>query len=184
MALIVFLVFSAWAPLGAQDQQVPKSLARFTDAGLAPIGRDAALVRFVEAQNRKGVSPARIRELDQAWIAEKGISSFMRSLLDSPCSARLKQLTADLPFILEAFIMDNQGALAGLTSKTSDYWQGDEAKFTESFKAGEGAVHLGQLEYDRSVGATVVQISVPVVQGGRAIGAITFGVSVDAWERR
>jgi len=50
-----------------------------------------------------------------------------------------------------------------MTNKTSDYWQGDEAKFTESFKGGSGAVHIGDVEFDQSAQAYLVQISVPVM---------------------
>lgn len=80
--------------------------------------------------------------------------------------------------------MDEQGALVGLTHKTSDYWQGDEVKFTGSFNGGAGALHFGEVEYDDSVGEIVVQVSVPVLQGSRAIGAITLGISLDRWEYR
>ncbi len=178
------LVLAVAAIAAAQDQAVPKSLVRFTNETLVKIGTDAALVSAVEAQNKKGVSLAKIKELDAAWMAEKGINAFMNGLLNNSCSARLKQLIAADAFILEAFVMDNQGALVGLTNKTSDYWQGDEAKFTESYKGGAGAVHFGKAEFDPSANATLVQISVPVVKAGKAVGAITFGVSIDAWEKR
>jgi len=168
----------------AQDKGVPKSLVRFADESLIKLGEDNRLAAAVEAQNKKGVSLDKIKELDAAWMAEKGINAFMKGLLDNSSSARLKQLIRAHPFILEAFVMDNQGALVGLTNKTSDYWQGDEAKFTESYKSGQGAVHYGKAEFDKSANATLVQISVPVIKAGKAIGAITFGISIDAWEKR
>jgi len=178
------LALAVAAIAAAQDQAVPKSLVRFANETLVGIGADASLVSAVEAQNKKGVSLNRIKELDAAWMAEKGINAFMKGLLDNAASARLKQQIGNRGFILEAFVMDNQGALVGLTNKTSDYWQGDEAKFTESYKGGAGAVHFGKAEFDPSANATLVQISVPVVKAGKAIGAITFGVSIDAWEKR
>lgn len=184
-AILAAGLFLAVAMIAAtQDQAVPKSLVRFANETLVGMGADARLVSAVEAQNKKGVSLNRIKELDAAWMAEKGTNAFMKGLLDNSCSARLKQLMASHGFILEAFVMDNQGALVGLTNKTSDYWQGDEAKFTESYKGGAGAVHFGKAEFDKSANATLVQISVPVTKAGKAIGAITFGVSIDAWEKR
>jgi hypothetical protein len=168
----------------AQDQSVPKSLVRFTNSTLVKIGQDATLVSLVEAQNAKRVSLAKIQEIDKQWIAEKGINAFMSGLLGNSASTRLLSLTGQYGFILEAFVMDNQGALVGLTNKTSDYWQGDEAKFTDSYKGGTGAVHYGEPEFDESANATIVQISVPVSKGGKAIGAITFGVSIEGWEKR
>jgi hypothetical protein len=169
--------------VAAQDQSVPRSLVKFAGDTLAKIGQDPNLVAFVEAQNGRGVGLDRIKQIDQEWMAEKGVNGFMRSLLDSACSARLKAVISQYPFVLEAFVMDNQGALVGLTNKTSDYWQGDEPKFTESYKGGAGAIHYGKAEFDKSANSTLVQISVPVVKGS-AIGAITFGVSIEAWEKR
>jgi hypothetical protein len=178
------LVLAVVTIAAAQDKGVPKSLVRFADESLVKLGADDRLVAAVEAQTKKGVSLDKIKELDAAWMAEKGINAFMRGLLDNSNSGRLKQLIGAHAFILEAFVMDNQGALVGLTNKTSDYWQGDEAKFTESYKGGQGAVHYGKAEFDKSANATLVQISVPVVKAGKAIGAITFGISIDAWEKR
>ncbi|WP_197466328.1 MULTISPECIES: hypothetical protein [unclassified Oleiphilus] len=78
--------------------------------------------------------------------------------------------------------MDNQGANVAMTNKTSDYWQGDEAKWQESFKDGAGAVHIGDVEFDESAQAYLVQVSVPVMDGGTAIGAITIGINLDDLE--
>jgi hypothetical protein len=182
-ALALALGLMVAPTVAAQDQSVPKSLVKFAGDSLVKIGQDPSLVAFVEAQNARGVSLERIKQIDQEWMAEKGINGFMRSLLDNACSARLKTTIGQYPFVLEAFVMDNQGALVGLTNKTSDYWQGDEAKFTESYKGGAGAIHYGKAEFDKSANATLVQISVPVVKG-QAIGAITFGISIEAWEKR
>jgi hypothetical protein len=78
--------------------------------------------------------------------------------------------------------MDNQGANVAMTNKTSDYWQGDEAKFTDSFKNGVGAIHISTVEFDESAQAYLVQVSVPVMEGGKAIGALTIGVNIDELE--
>ena len=75
--------------------------------------------------------------------------------------------------------MDDQGANVAMTNKTSDYWQGDEAKWQESFKDGVGAVHVGDIEFDESADDYLVQVSVPVMKSGKAIGAITVGVNLD-----
>ena len=78
--------------------------------------------------------------------------------------------------------MDNQGANVAMTDKTSDYWQGDEAKFKESYNNGEGAVHISDVEFDDSTQAYLVQVSVPVKDGDAIIGAITVGIDVDRIE--
>jgi len=66
-----------------------------------------------------------------------------------------------------------------MTGKTSDYWQGDEAKFKKSFASGAGGIFIDEVEFDDSTQAYLVQASVPVKDGGKVIGAITFGIDVD-----
>jgi hypothetical protein len=41
---------------------------------------------------------------------------------------------------------------------------------------------VDEVEFDESTQAYLVQVSVPVMDGGRAIGAITFGIDVDKAE--
>jgi hypothetical protein len=75
--------------------------------------------------------------------------------------------------------MDRQGALVCASEKTSDYWQGDEEKFTRSYNAGAGATFIGPSELDSSSGERLVQISVPVRSGTSVIGAMTIGIRVE-----
>jgi len=64
-------------------------------------------------------------------------------------------------------------------------WHGScEEKFTAAYAGGAGAIWYGTLEYDESTKTNSVQISVPVVKGGNAIGAICFTVNIDEWEKR
>ena len=66
-----------------------------------------------------------------------------------------------------------------MTDKTSDYWQGDEAKFQKSYNGGSGAVFVDEVEFDDSAQAYLCQVSVPVKDGAEVIGAITIGIDVD-----
>ena len=74
--------------------------------------------------------------------------------------------------------MDNQGATLAMTDKTSDYWQGDEAKFKKVYKDGEGTVFVDEVKFDESTQASLVQVSVPVKDGDKVIGVITIGIDV------
>jgi hypothetical protein len=120
--------------------------------------------------------------LDKKWIATPGVADFMKALMTSTCGQHLKKIQDSKKYYSEIFVMDNQGANVAMTDKTSDYWQGDEAKFKNSFKQGTGAVFVDEVEFDESVQAYLVQVSVPVMEGNKAIGAITFGINVDEIE--
>ena len=80
----------------------------------------------------------------------------------------------------EIFVMDNKGLNVGQSAKTSDYWQGDEAKWIETFT--KGAIHIGDVEEDESTQTFQVQVSWPLERDGEIIGAITFGIDVAALE--
>ncbi len=153
---------------------------------LAPMlkawGENPVLVATVKKNNATGQTLDQIKQRDTTWRAVSGVDDFMKSLLENDAAKELARLEAGKPYFFEVFLMDNQGANVAMTNKTSDYWQGDEAKFTESFKGGSGAVHIGDVEFDESAQAYLVQISVPVMDSGSAIGALTIGVNIDELE--
>lgn len=159
-------------------EEIPKEAIALAD-GLKPLGNDPIIIAAVQAQNAKGVSLNEIKALDAKWRKVSGVDDFMKSLMNSAVAKKLIIFESSKPFYIELFIMDNQGANVAMTSKTSDYWQGDEAKWQKSYADGKGAVHFGQVKFDESAQAYLVQISIPVMDGGKAIGAITIGVNLD-----
>lgn len=138
-------------------------------------GKDPVVVKMVLAQNAAKASLAEIQALDKLWIAGNAEDK-VRGLLANDCSVRLRQLIESQAAYSEAFVMDDQGGTVCMTNKTSDYWQGDEAKWQRAWSGGKGAVFIDQPRYDTSAKAILVQVSVPVVDGPRVIGALTVGV--------
>jgi len=76
----------------------------------------------------------------------------------------------------EIFLTDNQGANVAVYPATSDYWQGDETKWSEPFNSGK--VYVGQVEFDESTNTNAVQISVPVIDNGKTIGVLILGIKL------
>lgn len=159
-------------------EEVPAEVAALAGQ-LQSWGSDPALIAAVQAQNAKSMSLDAIKKRDAEWQSTEGVDAGMKELLSNAAAKRLAEMEKSEPFFFEVFLMDNQGANVAMTNKTSDYWQGDEAKWLESFKGGQGAVHIGEVEFDESAQAYLVQISVPVMDGGAAIGAMTIGVNLD-----
>lgn len=160
------------------SEEVPQEVYDLAES-IKPLGMDATVVAAVKAQNAEGLSLDVIKSRDTTWRTVSGLDSFMESLLSSAVAKRLADFESSEPFYVELFLMDNQGANVAMTSKTSDYWQGDEAKWQKSFAGGAGAIHFGDVEFDESAQAYLVQVSIPVMDGGKAIGAITIGVNLD-----
>jgi hypothetical protein len=170
--------------LAAQTKDVPKSLVRFSTETLAEMGKDSQLAGLVDKDNQKPAAVEKLRELDKRWKAKDNIEDLVKSVLTSPAAARLKMLIGEHAYIPEAFVMNAQGTIIGETNRTSTYWKAEQEKFSAAYAGGAGAMWYGKLEYDESTQTNGVQISVPVLKGGKAIGAICFTINVDAWEKR
>jgi len=180
----ILIMAMATGAIAGQDRSVPRSLVKFAQATLAGYGADGALVALVLKSNASPQDVARLRALDARWQQRDGIEEFVKTLMASPASRRLAAIIGKHPYLPEAFIMDAQGTIIGETNRTSTYWKGEQEKFTAAWAGGTGAIWYGKLEFDESTRTNAVQVSVPVVSGGRAIGAICFTVNVDEWERR
>lgn len=139
----------------------------------------------VKAQNSRhqGMSEADIISLDKQWRAETSASDqpLIRKVLSTSLStylAGIKEKSAGV--YTEIFVMDAVGLNVGQSDVTSDYWQGDEAKWQKTYPMGADAFHIGDVEMDESSQQLQVQLSLPVVENGSVIGAVTIGINVDA----
>ena len=146
--------------------------------------QNAAILQAVREQNALDVPLSRIRSVDISWMSGTEDNPRVQTLLKNPCAKALQTLAAGRPGYREAFVMDNQGALVGTTRKTTDYWQGDEDKWRLSFAEGRGAVFASEPELDESAGVRLIHVSVPVMDGGKAIGVLTAGIEADLLQRR
>jgi hypothetical protein len=160
-------------------EKAPQKVVDLGHAELVKMGTDPIIVEAVKAENAKGKTLDQIKEVDKKWMATPGIADYMKALMDSKCGQHLKDIQKSKPYYAEIFVMDNQGANVAMSDKTSDYWQGDEAKFKESYKGGAGAIHISDVKFDDSTQAYLAQVSVPVKDGDKVIGAITIGIDVE-----
>ncbi len=182
IVMACFLVVAGTA--AAQDKSVPKSLVKFAQQTLTTFGQDAQLVALVQKSNTNPQDVAKLKALDARWQKNDNVADLMKSVMQSPAAARLGKLIGSHPYVPEAFVMNAQGTIIGETNQTSTYWKGEQEKFTAAYADGKGALWFGALAYDESSKTNSVQISVPVMSGSKAIGAICFTVDVDAWEKR
>jgi hypothetical protein len=176
----VFLIISA-GNLSASEK-APQQVIDFAYSELMKLGTDPVIVSAVKEENAASKTLQKIKEMDEEWKAHAGIADYMQKIMDSECGKHLLNIQESAPYYAEIFVMDNQGANVAMTDKTSDYWQGDEAKFKESFKSGAGGVHISDVEFDDSSQAYIVQVSIPVKDMDSVIGAITVGIDVDKFE--
>jgi hypothetical protein len=145
-----------------------------------------AAIKEQNAQNAN-ISAIQIENIDQQWRAEvksDGAKPLVDQTLATPMSLWLKEkqeLSGGL--INEVFVMDNKGLNVAQSATTSDYWQGDEPKWQETFGNGSGKIHISEVEFDESSGSFQSQVSLPVRDpaDGSLIGAVTVGVNVQSF---
>ena len=188
--LLVIAGTSVWA--GDTAQATRDAIKGLIDAGsadaklktfavekLLPVCVNPVIVSAVKEQNAKQVAMDQIRQLDAAWTASKDLP-LQKEMLGNACAKELIAIVQANPAIVEVFVMDNQGANVGQNALTSDYWQGDEPKWTKSFNEGKGGVDVGEPKLDKSAGKVLQQISLPMIDAdGSVVGAVTFGVAVE-----
>jgi hypothetical protein len=180
LALACMFVIAFSGALFAEE--APQKVVDLANSKLVKMGSDPTIVKAVKNENAKGKTLSQVQDLDKKWKATPGVDDYMSAMMDSECGKHLRSIQDGSASYAEIFVMDNLGGNVCMTDKTSDYWQGDEAKFKESYKDGKGAVHISKVKFDDSTQAYVVQVSVPVVDDGDIIGAITIGVDVDKIE--
>ncbi|MCU4652000.1 hypothetical protein N8I71_04120 [Roseibacterium sp. SDUM158016] len=187
MRKIAFVLIAAGlgSPVLANDFE--PAMQAFLDGEIRNWAQSGEIVSAILTQNmvNDGLDAAAIGALDAAWQAEIGAaaSPTIDPVLQNAAADFLRtRVEASGGRITEVFIMDRHGLNVAASAMTSDMWQGDEAKFTETFALGPDAVHFSDVELDESTQRYQAQISVTIVDpdSGDAIGAMTVGVDAEA----
>lgn len=111
------------------------------------------------------------------WSARKD-KAFRALHTDTPAAKALKAFqVASGGKIAEFFVTDARGGNVCQTALTSDWFQGDEAKFTEVEKKTEA--YYAEPKRDDTVGETGVQVSIPLYDGEKFIGVAVALVIVE-----
>jgi hypothetical protein len=149
--------------------------------------RRSPLIDAIRAQNvqHAAIADAEVTALDKTWRAQVGQGSapMISALQGNAASARLAAVKEEgAGLFTEIFAMDDKGLNVALSDVTSDYWQGDEAKWQQTYLVGAGAVHIGEVELDESSQTYQAQVSITIADPdtNAPIGAITFGINVES----
>ncbi len=144
------------------------------------------IVAAINIQNRNhaGLDQADIDALDKKWRAETsaGAKPLIDELLDRAASRELSRYKNEGEGLFtEIFVMDNKGLNVAQSDVTSDYWQGDEAKWQKTFLAGPDGMFIDEVEFDESTQTYQAQVSLSITDPdtNETIGAITVGVNVE-----
>lgn len=176
----------------AQDAAPPSSLINANViASVREWSQTPIVIDALKAANRthQDLSQDQIDALDKTWRAETKVEDqpMIAATMVHPLSSYLIRIQArSLGLYSEVFVMDNKGLNVGQSSVTSDYWQGDEAKYQKTYSVGPDAVFIDEAEFNEDSKTWRVQLNLSVVDPAdkRAIGAITVEFNMTELERR
>ncbi|WP_259399087.1 cache domain-containing protein [Pseudoalteromonas sp. SG43-1] len=141
-----------------------------------------SLVEEVQISNESPLSEPEIMKRDQLWIKESKHVGHADGLtmLDLPLSKVFKKWQSQFKGVVtELILTDSQGKNIAISKLTSDYWQGDENKFTKIFKQSKD-YNFDSVTYDASTHHFQVQLSFPVLDDNNShIGVLILGVDVE-----
>ncbi|MEC7760439.1 MAG: hypothetical protein VX874_00845 [Pseudomonadota bacterium] len=163
------------------------AMGKFLDDNVMSWASDPILIDAVRAQNAANASytQANIDALDTAWRAEVGQAETptIDSVVNGPVGDFLRAHVQDTNgMISELIVMDAMGLNVATSHITSDYWQGDEEKHSQTYMVGPDARHFSEIEKDESTRTYQGQASITIVDpdSGEPIGAMTVGINAEA----
>ncbi|MEW6204509.1 MAG: hypothetical protein AB1516_04215 [Pseudomonadota bacterium] len=140
------------------------------------------VIEAIKASNARQLSKAQVMELDEKWIKLNGRLPEAEQIKNTRVSALLVLEMNKQSYFKEAILTGNQGETVAMNVVTSDYWQGDEEKFTAIFDTNlpsrKPDSHISRARWDDSTKAMIAQVSVPVYDGENMVGTLTVGVDL------
>jgi hypothetical protein len=174
--VLVLLTALAPATLLAQGATAVKQMAHARVKLAEQIAADREIRKAVAAKNAEAESQQVIEARDREWT-QNPAAPRRKTISGSRCAVKLRQLIAADALVVEGILMDERGANVCVSRETSDYWQGDEDKWKKPFLEGRPAF-VDEPALDASSATYAVQLSVPVSDGGKRIGALTLTLKV------
>lgn len=140
---------------------------------------DAVIVKAVAENNLKGP----IDGMDNAkWKSIRRSDDLVKAFQNNAAGKYLKaKLEGSGGNFTEAFLNGTQGEKVAFVEKTTSYIHKGQAKFDVPF--GGSKSWQGKAEFDESAQTYQIQISVPVLDGGKTIGALVVGVNLSQLEK-
>ena len=119
---------------------------------------------------------------DMIWTGAADSDNLVQSVLANSLAQQFRDIQARFPNHVEIFVTDQYGGLMAATNRTSDYYQADEAWWQAAFNNGQGAVYIGQPEFDASSNTLAVNMAVPVFDDdtGKLVGVLRTTYRLEA----
>lgn len=166
--VIALLGVSAVVAEVLEPQQQAKLDAKVAE--LKAWSTSPAIVAAVKAHNAKPEHPDYTNE---SWKTLTVLDPAVRAFQQNAAATWIKSKKTEA--VTEAFVSGADGAKVAFLSKPSSWIHKGKGKHDKPMT---GKTWQGEIEVDASTGARQIQVAVPVLEGGKAIGSIVVGFSV------
>jgi hypothetical protein len=152
---------------------------------IAALRGDPVVIAAIREQNRRLAATTEddTEAMDAKWRTEKsaGGGPLIQSFLGSPASLHVADLISRQDVVRLIIVMDDRGRNVAVSAPTTDYFQGDEPKWLETFGRPSGHRHVAPLELGHDGRFFACWVSEPLNDPatGEALGAIA--VEIDEW---
>ena len=174
LCLLTLVLFGGAGPSWCADAVDPAMQAHI-DAQIKLIqtwAADPLIVGAVQAQNA-GLPPELAAMTQDKWKDLSKLDPFVRTLDKNPAGVFLKSKKSSV--VIRAFLSDAAGIKVAFTAKTLAWNHKGDPKHDLPMA---GKIWQGPMEQDKASGLDQIQVSVPILDGGRPIGSLVVGLSV------
>jgi hypothetical protein len=171
MAMLI-LISSA-----ASSGQAPPELQAKLNAQikrLETIGSDPQVVGAVRTYNSTPATPESKAMTNDKWHSLTLFDPFVRAIGKNSLSEYLKAKRDDV--IVKIFVSGADGGKVGFDAKTEHWTHKGMPKHDVPMS---GKTWISTVKLDDSTGLQMIQVGLPVLDGGKPIGSIIFGLRTD-----
>ena len=161
-------------------------LRDFAESELKAWAASEICIAAVRAQNERNshMTQRQIDALDLQWRLEtvQPDKPLIATVMGKGLSLHLAALKERMNgAVTEIVVMDDKGLNVAASDVDSDYWQGDEPKWQNTYLVGPGAVFVDDVELDTSTDLFQSEISMAITDpaSGEVIGVIAVGLDLD-----
>lgn len=146
------------------------------------LGKQSKIHSALVQANQQKWQEQQIVQHDQQWMQELNlkISGLAEAMLQTELSQYLRHWQRQFNGqIAEVMLTDQQGRNVAISELTSDFWQGDEAKFQRLYQSELDYV-FDEVSFDASTQRFLVHLSIPIKDvSEQHIGVLILGIDVE-----
>jgi len=159
--------------------QAPPEMKAKLDLKIKQLSRystDAQVVSAVKAHNATPASAEAKAMTNEQWHNLSLFDPFVRAVGKSALSEYLKTIKISDESIAKVFVSGADGCKVGFDAKT-EHWTHKGMPKHELPMTGQ--TWIGPVKLDDSTGLVLIQVGLPVLDGGQPIGSIVFGLRAE-----